>query len=464
MTKISATPRLSPGDMVTERVRLVEPLGRGGMGSVWVAEHLTLRTDVAVKFVSVDRMVTDPSSVSRFMGEASAAAQIQSPHVVRMFDHGITDDGLPFIVMERLQGETLRERLRRAGAMAPLEVAVMLRQLCRALTAAHKKGIVHRDIKPDNIFLLEVEVDPDDSGAFADSLFVKVVDFGLAKRMDLSVGLDTSTGTMVGTPSYMSPEQALSKKEPDPRADLWAASVVAFHALTGEVPFRGETLGSLCVSIAHGEFVSPSALRRGLPPTVDRFFERGFASDIDDRFQTPGELARAFLEAVKMEDPVATLSVGIAEDRAAEPDDLRPVPTLGGSSLVATPSRAETSVWRRGLLAIAVVAVVAAVAALVAFPTDETPSEPASAAPLETEAPAEPSDPADVGPDESSSEPTEREEPVDDELPEADSKPPADEPNGVVVPRVHPEPKVVEPEAVEPDPPTTPAPVRDWAF
>ena len=209
MSDVDASVRA--GAMITDRVRLVRPLRRGGMGSVWVAEHVTLQSEVAVKFVSAERMADNPEAVVRFIGEASAAAQIQSPHVVKIFDQGVTDDGVPFIVMELLRGETLRERLRRAGAMDPLEVAVLVRQLCRALAAAHRSGIIHRDIKPDNLFLLDVERDPDDSAAFADSLFLKVLDFGLAKRLDVSYSLETSTGSMVGTPSYMSPEQALGE-------------------------------------------------------------------------------------------------------------------------------------------------------------------------------------------------------------------------------------------------------------
>jgi eukaryotic-like serine/threonine-protein kinase len=461
---------LAAGDLVTDRVRLVEPLEDGGMGSVWVADHLTLRTKVAVKFVSLERIADDVTAVSRFMSEASMAAQVPNPHVVRVFDHGVTDSGVPFIVMELLQGETLRAHLR-AGALSPLRVAMLMRQLCRALGAAHKRGIIHRDIKPDNIFLTEVEDDPDDTGAFADSLFIKVLDFGLAKRTDLSYGLETSTGTMVGTPSYMSPEQALSSDRLDQRADLWAAAVVAYHALTGELPFRGETLGSLCVAIAAGEFVPPSELRQGIPTSVDRFFERALNPTAEERYPSASALARAFLEAVRIEDHVEPIAIAPAEKLGAAAIDLQPAPTLGGSALL--PGLRATSRSRRWAWAAALAVVAVSVAAGLsrdAEPT-QTPSPAAAAEASEvTEGSgAAATPPAEADPEpESLSEPASAATAVSSAQPSSAQPPaptaakgsgpaPSGHPTVEVAPPGLPQPKEVAPTEVD-------KPTREWAF
>ena len=291
--------KLLPGSMVTHKLRLVEKLRQGGMSTLWIADHLTLRARVAVKFVSFDRARDDPTLVARFMREASMSAQINSPHVVRPFDHGVTNDGTPYIVMELLEGMTLGDRLEQHGALDTSETATLIRQVCKALAHAHRLGIVHRDIKADNIFLVASEDDPTDGTPNAAQLFVKLLDFGLAKQTHpLAYNFDTSTGAMVGTPSYMSPEQALSKQELDHRADLWATAVVAYHAITGKLPFEGETLVSLCVAIANTDYAPVTMVRADLPDTLDQFFERAIHRDIDSRFQSANELANAFVDAV----------------------------------------------------------------------------------------------------------------------------------------------------------------------
>jgi len=201
---------LGPGTLVGSNVRLVRVLGQGGMGSIWVADHLTLQTQVAVKFMTAE-VAKNPDGAARFTREASAAAQIKSPHVVQTFDHGLTDEGVPFIVMELLEGEDLSRRIQHDGKMSPEHVAPIVSQVSKALYRAHALGIVHRDIKPENIFLSDVD----------DELLVKVLDFGIAKRSK-EVGFSmTSTGAMVGTPYYMSPEQVMSAKNVDLRSDLW---------------------------------------------------------------------------------------------------------------------------------------------------------------------------------------------------------------------------------------------------
>ena len=214
---------LGEGAWVTPNVRLERPLGAGGMGSVWVAEHTTLKTRVVVKLMRPE-LAKDPETLQRFSREAAAAANVKSPHVVSVLDHGIAPDGSPFITMELLEGEDLGARLKR-GPLAPDEAAAIMAQTCKALTRAHERGIVHRDIKPQNVFLCS---------GFGET-FVKVLDFGIAKAGgDLQAGLDTtSTGAVMGTPFYMSPEQALGQKTIDFRTDVWACGVMGFEMLTG---------------------------------------------------------------------------------------------------------------------------------------------------------------------------------------------------------------------------------------
>lgn len=277
---------LQAGAIVGNNLRLVRPLKRGGMGSVWVAEHQTLRMQVAVKFMA-ERLTEDREYVERFAREALASAQIKSPHVVQVFDHGVAD-GTPYIVMELLEGEDLRTRLTRTGPLGVREAAQIIVQLARALTKAHAAGIVHRDIKPDNIFLVEHDGEP----------FIKVLDFGVAKHAahDTEFAM-TGTGAMVGTPHYMSPEQILSARRVDHRADLWSVGVVMYRSLTGAVPFQGETLGAVCVAIERAYFTPVTQRRPEISPVLDGWFNRALARDPAHRFQSAKEMAEAFVAA-----------------------------------------------------------------------------------------------------------------------------------------------------------------------
>src|SRR5581483_2354841 len=186
--------------LVAGKYELLERIGRGGMGSVWEARHVTLGHKVAIKFIESDLASTEEAR-KRFHTEAMAAATIQSKHAIRIDDHGVTEDGKPFIVMERLFGEPLDKRLERVRTMPLPEVGRMIQQVCRALARAHEGGIVHRDLKPENIFLTR---SPDD-----DEEVAKVLDFGIAKirnpTQDQGVSSSTKTGAVLGTPYYMSP-------------------------------------------------------------------------------------------------------------------------------------------------------------------------------------------------------------------------------------------------------------------
>jgi serine/threonine protein kinase len=307
---------LAPGTQVTPTVRLLELLGTGGMGSVWVAEHTALRTKVAVKFVSAELVAEDATIGERFNREASLSAQIKSPYAVQTYDHGMMADGQAYIVMELLEGESLGQRLTREPRLSTELCGLIVTQASKALSKAHKLGIVHRDIKPDNLFLTY-----DD-----DEMFLKVLDFGIAKQTGIPQAESvTTTGMMVGTPQYMSPEQVLSARSVDHRADLWALAVVAYHCLSGAVPFDGETRGSLCVAIANGELTPPSQHRPELSEQVDRWFKCALAKKPENRFDSAKQLALSFSMA---------LTGQLADDFSVS--GLRPPDWSGGQGVLST--------------------------------------------------------------------------------------------------------------------------------
>jgi serine/threonine-protein kinase len=279
---------LHENTIVAGRYRLNRVIGRGGMGSVWHATDIALDVACAVKFID-PLLVHIPEATQRFEREAKAAAQIRSPHVVNILEHGM-HDGVPFIAMELLEGEDLGKRITRVLKMPPHEVASILTQVCRALSRAHAQEIVHRDLKRDNIFLVR-----DDDREIA-----KVLDFGIAKRT--STGLDvaeaTRTGAMLGTPSYMSPEQAQGVKTVDYRSDLWSVAVIAFRCITGVLPFRSEALGDLLLKLLVQPLPVPSRMTVDVPPGFDAWWERAAQRDPARRFQSAKELSDALVVAL----------------------------------------------------------------------------------------------------------------------------------------------------------------------
>ena len=298
------------GMMVNANVRLVRPLGAGGMGSVWVADHLALNTQVVVKFIATE-LSANAEAVGRFKREAAAASQVKSPHVVQMLDHGVTDDALPFIVMELLDGHDLAAHLEAHGRMRPEEVSAVVSQLARALGKAHESGIVHRDIKPQNVFLCD---------AGGGELFVKLLDFGIAKSVVVDkIDSGTKTGSMMGSPYYMSPEQVIGSKDIDHRTDLWAVGVVAYEAMTGLRPFDAETVGGLALQIHNAPLPAPSKANGLLPKSVDAWFFRACARAPDQRFQSARELADALAAAIHGQAPAA---ISLAPSSAPSHDPL----------------------------------------------------------------------------------------------------------------------------------------------
>ncbi len=265
--------------VIAERFRLSRQLGQGGMGSVWLATHLALDIPCAVKFIEGE-IAQLPEAQARFEREAKAAAQLRSPHVVQILDHGVWQ-GTPYIAMELLDGEDFGKRLQKIGRMPPADVIRIIGQTCRALTKAHSVGIVHRDLKPDNIYLV-----PDDDREIA-----KVLDFGIAKTSTGLDGSNTKTGAMLGTPYYMSPEQAQGTRAVDARSDLWSLAVIAFQALTGKLPFESEALGDLLVRIIVAPIPMPSEIVSDLPPQFDVWWAKASQRDPALRYQSARELA-----------------------------------------------------------------------------------------------------------------------------------------------------------------------------
>ena len=284
-------PSIFPGATISGRFRLERLLGRGSMGSVWLARHLTLDVDVAVKFI--DAAFRDQKDHrGRFALEAQAAARINSPHVVNVLDFGAESSGRLYIAMEYLQGEDVGKLLERNGRLSAETTARIVSHACRGLGRAHALGIAHRDVKPENLFLC---------GSTEDEGFVlKVLDFGVAKSAQKSgtelVG--TVVGQLIGSPAYMSPEQAHGSLDVDFRSDLFSLAVVAYHCLTGVVPFGGNSLSELLIGIVSKEPVPVTRLAPGLPRAVDDWFQRALDKNPARRFASAKDLAQAFHMAI----------------------------------------------------------------------------------------------------------------------------------------------------------------------
>ncbi|MFO0550215.1 MAG: serine/threonine-protein kinase [Polyangiaceae bacterium] len=269
--------------------RLVEPLGKGGMGEVWRAEHDLLARPAAIKLVRAEGQRATELDLRRFEREAQATATLCSPHTIQVFDFGIADGGVFYYVMELLNGLDLERLVRESGPMPPARVVHVLRQACRSLEEAHRSGLVHRDIKPANILLTVYGCEPD---------FVKVLDFGLVKPIDSTdighVGVHaTNANTIVGTPAYMAPEMILGGAV-DARADLYALGCVAFWLLTGRQVFEGDNVVKYAVAHVHERPDPPSKhAPAAVPSGLDDLVLACLAKDPAHRPATAADLERA---------------------------------------------------------------------------------------------------------------------------------------------------------------------------
>jgi serine/threonine-protein kinase len=304
--------------------KITRVLGEGGMGTVYLAEHPMIGKRVAVKMLRPD-LGTDPGLVSRFFQEARSVNEIRHPNIVDISDFGKTDDGFVYFVMELMEGRSLRERLS-AESMLPLaDVVTISHQVCDALAAAHRVGIIHRDLKPDNIFLLE---DPKQPGVLRSKLF----DFGVAKllgQQEKQVGHKTIAGAVVGTPYYMSPEQALCQ-DVTAASDIYSMGVVMFEMATGSVPFSAEQLVILLNAILKQPAPAPSELRPAIPPVLDRLILRCLEKDPGARPQSMDEVI-AVLNASASESANPSMSMG--ETMLANPGQ---APSRSSAALAAT--------------------------------------------------------------------------------------------------------------------------------
>ena len=277
------------GRVIDDRYRILTVIGRGGMGVVYEAEATRLgKRRCAVK-VLLPEYTRNETAVARFAREAQVAARVKHPNVVEIFDTGATRDGLGYIAMELLQGESLDRTLRRDGALPWPRAQRIIQQICRALAAAHAEGIVHRDMKPENCFRCARD-DEDD--------FIKVLDFGIAKLTDPEAnpesGRLTATNSVIGTYSYMAYEQ-ICGEEVDHRVDVWASGVILYELLTGKLPFRGNNQGQLWRAITEYDpapmrNVAPSA---GIPEALEPIVRQALAKKLTDRYPTIEALARA---------------------------------------------------------------------------------------------------------------------------------------------------------------------------
>jgi serine/threonine-protein kinase len=276
----------TPGSIIANRFELVRELGRGTMGTVWLAQHLTLDVRCAVKFMSAEA-AREPAYAARFALEARTIAQIQSPYIVRVLDYDLWN-GVPFIAMERLVGEDLGARLQRVHKLDARATCRIVGDVARGLARAHAAGIVHRDLKPENIFL----------ACEGDDEIAKIVDFGIAKLEGRSEGRNTQAGEVLGTPAYMSPEQVRCAEKIDARADLWSLGTIVFECLTGRLAFDGESLGDIFARILVEPIPIPSHVDPELPPALDAWFVRAVCREPEGRFGDVREMADALERAL----------------------------------------------------------------------------------------------------------------------------------------------------------------------
>lgn len=274
--------RYEPGVVVAQKFQLVRVLGEGGMGSVWVAKNLALDVHVALKLIRAELARSVPGLEDRLLQEARAAASIEHPAVIKIFDFGLTELRDPYIAMELLTGESLGGILKRRGKLNPVRAVQTLLPITDALLAAHDAGIVHRDLKPDNIFLAR--------GA-GNRLEPKVLDFGIAKFDQKAAPSLTSVGTVLGSPAYMSPEQARGEADVDRRSDIWALCVVLYEVITGRLPFYGENYNALLYAILEGQPKTFSELGIN-EPLLWSIIARGLEKDRTRRCNDMFELGR----------------------------------------------------------------------------------------------------------------------------------------------------------------------------
>jgi len=290
---------LPVGTILGEHYRVTRLIGVGGMGAIYEASHLGAGKRVAVKLMSKE-LAKHPEALARFRREVKVTTELAHPHIVDVFDFGESPTGEPFLVMEYLDGEDLGHRLEREGRVTLDVAAQIVKQVASALSVAHAEGVVHRDLKPDNVFLLRV----------ADgSVFSKVVDFGISKVLKATTTKLTVARAVVGTPEFMAPEQASGRIDwIDHRTDQWALAVLSWHMLSGRLPFWQPEVHQILNQVITEE---PTPLHPDLAPLipreVDKVLRRALSKKREDRFPTINAFARAF-EAAAVGKPTRSSS------------------------------------------------------------------------------------------------------------------------------------------------------------
>jgi serine/threonine-protein kinase len=278
------------GAVLNGRFKLVKLLGEGGMGAVYEADSTRGEGKRAIKVLHAE-FVAEPMVRERFVAEAMATRGLVHPNVASVLESAVAEDGSPYLVMDLLRGQSLGDRLYSGELMSPAEAWPVLHQVLLALSAAHAMRLVHRDLKPDNVFLAK-----DDKGGEV----VKVLDFGIAKVMDVAGGMGskTRTGALIGTPGYMSPEQIKNAKGVDPRSDLWSVGTLLYQMLTGQLPFEAENEFTRLTAVLVGE---PTPIENVAPQHApwSPFIRRALAKDAAQRFQSADEMAHALLTTAR---------------------------------------------------------------------------------------------------------------------------------------------------------------------
>ncbi|MRG91217.1 protein kinase domain-containing protein [Polyangium spumosum] len=403
---------MNEGDLVAGRYRLLRPIGRGAMGTVWAGRHELLGRDFALKFATLP-VRAGPEARERFLHEAQAIGRLRHPNVVDVADFGeVAPGGGLYLAMELLEGQSLAARIEEQGALRPSEAAAIAAEIARGLSAAHAAGIVHRDIKPENIFLAR--------GARG-GLVPKLLDFGISKQRSDEASPSTN-GAPIGTPAYMSPEQALGELDVDHRTDVWSLGVVLHEMLAGKHPFVAPNYQALMTKIAESP---PAPLDASVPEVVRVIVSRCLQKNPSERYTDADALAAALEDALARIGPPADVSI----ERSRALPSLRPPGSPGAAD--APPSRRGPALAAALLVAIGLLAGLAVIGLRSGREADPAPPPPAPSAITTTEGiPTPPRTPPAEAPPSASPPPTSTQAPLTPRTANAVTRPPAGSASG----------------------------------